>query len=81
MEGIHHGSQIASQLLDVAVRVSSVRHFVVQQMVRGHSTILTNSIKRESFDLNYNSLVRINPIIVLGYFTGERPQAAIKRPW
>ncbi|GAV06079.1 hypothetical protein RvY_16114 [Ramazzottius varieornatus] len=32
MEGIHHGSQIAAQLLDVAVRVSSVRHFIVQQM-------------------------------------------------
>ena len=34
MEGTHHGEQIAAQLLDVAVRVSSVRHFTVQQMVR-----------------------------------------------
>ncbi|XP_055327489.1 AP-3 complex subunit delta-1-like isoform X2 [Paramacrobiotus metropolitanus] len=32
MEGTHHGSQIATQLLDVAVRVPSIRHFTVQQM-------------------------------------------------
>ncbi|OQV21099.1 AP-3 complex subunit delta-1 [Hypsibius exemplaris] len=32
MEGTHHGEQIAAQLLDVAVRVSSIRHFTVQQM-------------------------------------------------
>lgn len=32
--GTHHGKLIASQLLDVAVRVQSIRHFAVQQMVK-----------------------------------------------
>lgn len=33
VEGIHHGSLIATQLLDVTVRVKGIREFSVQQMV------------------------------------------------
>ena len=34
MEGTRHGKMIASQMLDVAVRVQAIRHFAVAQMVR-----------------------------------------------
>ena len=32
-EGTHHGKQIASQMLDVTIRVKDVRQFAVRQMV------------------------------------------------
>lgn len=32
VEGTAHGSLIAAQMLDVAVRVQSIRHLAVQQM-------------------------------------------------
>lgn len=36
MEGTRHGKLIASQMLDVAVRVQAIRHFAVAQMVSEH---------------------------------------------
>lgn len=33
-EGTHHGKKIASQMLDVTIRVKDVRPFAVRQMVR-----------------------------------------------
>lgn len=33
MEGTQHGKLIASQMLDVAIRVQTIRNFAVQQMV------------------------------------------------
>lgn len=33
MEGTRHGKLIASQMLDVAIRVQAIRPFAVQQMV------------------------------------------------
>ena len=33
VEGTSHGTMIAQQMLDVAVRVQSIRHFAVSQMV------------------------------------------------
>lgn len=34
MEGTRHGRMIASQMLDVAIRVQAIRPFAVSQMVR-----------------------------------------------
>ena len=40
MEGTRHGKMIASQMLDVAVRVQAIRHFAVAQMVSKHALLL-----------------------------------------
>ena len=39
MEGTRHGKMIASQMLDVAVRVQAIRHFAVAQMVSKHTLL------------------------------------------
>ena len=40
MEGTRHGRLIASQMLDVAIRVQAIRPFTVTQMVRNSSCML-----------------------------------------
>lgn len=40
MEGTRHGRMIASQMLDVAIRVQAIRPFAVSQMVKIDANLL-----------------------------------------
>ena len=51
MEGTKHGSLIAQQMLDVAVRVQSIRHFAVSQMallIENAQLLLAGSVQQRS---------------------------------
>ncbi len=55
-EGTHHGKKIASQMLDVTIRVKDVRSFAVRQMVRVAET--TSDHPRQIFEcLFYAKLI------------------------
>ncbi len=51
VEGTKHGSLIAKQMLDVAVRVQSIRHFAVSQMallIENAQLLLASSVQQPS---------------------------------
>ena len=49
IEGTHHGQLIASQMLDVAIRVQAIRPFAVSQMaiLLENAHLLANNSRRD----------------------------------
>ena len=69
MEGTRHGRMIASQMLDVAIRVQAIRPFAVSQMVKIAANLLDLML-----NLTQNLLFKTGWNIVQCGWGGKNPQ-------